>query len=130
MKSKLDFSDLVGGVIIEIKGLQSGSDEIIFVLKDGRKLTMYHDQDCCENVAVEDFEGDILDMLNTPILKAEMSTNQNDPEEDAGDSFTWTFYKLATIKGSLDIRWYGTSNGYYSEEVYLKWEIPEFKYII
>lgn len=99
-------------------------DEIFFHTKEGNEYRMYHSQDCCESVAIEDVVGDWKDLIGNPILLAEEATDTENPKtEKYGDyeytdeSSTWTFYKLATVKGYVDIRWYGSSNGYYSESV-------------
>jgi len=80
---------------------------------------MYHSQDCCESVYLEDVCGDINDLLNSTILKASEDTNHNDdpPAEGSDESYTWTFYNIATFNGHVTFRWFGSSNGYYSESV-------------
>lgn len=102
-----------------IKGLtltdvRQVSDEKIHFVSDDRKFEMLHHQDCCESVYIEDVNGDLMDLVGSPILVAE-EREENNPE--AGESGTWTFYTLRTNKGSVDIRWNGESNGYYSESV-------------
>lgn len=97
--------------------------QIIFHFDNGEKYMMYHDQDCCEDVYIEDIDGDINLLIGQPLVVAEYVTtrNHNDVEKpastDEGDSQTWTFYRLGNVNTFVVIRWYGTSNGYYSEEV-------------
>jgi len=107
------FEDLVGKVLTKVENISD--DQIIFYEENGDRYILYHSQDCCESVTVEDIIGDLDDLVGVPILMADEAKNYS--SEDSGDSETWTFYKLATIKGYVTIRWYGTSNGYYSEEV-------------
>ncbi len=96
--------------------IETLGDEIIFRTHNNRVFRMYHEQDCCEAVWIEDIAGDLNDLVGMPLVCAEERT-QDDP--NACESGTWTFYEFATIKGSVTIRWYGSSNGYYSESVLL-----------
>lgn len=106
-------SDFYGKYITNIE--KDEDFKIIFHLEDGSIYEMYHEQDCCESVTIDDVCGDLNDLIDTPIVIFEEVTETG--EDGDYESFTWTFYKIATIKGYVDIKWFGTSNGYYSEEV-------------
>lgn len=118
IEKEAEFKELIGKTILDIEGLEKGSDEVVFVCSDGSKYKMYHYQNCCESVEVEEVIGDKDDLIGSEIIIAEENTNAEGPRlEEYDDSYTWTFYKLATKKGYVDIRWYGSSNGYYAEDV-------------
>lgn len=107
-----EFGDLKGKILSKVERVEY--NEIIFTCTDGVRYKMFHEQDCCEDVFIEDVNGDPLDLINTEILVADEKSSTKDT--DCG-SETWTFYTIRTMKGSVDIRWYGNSNGCYSEKV-------------
>lgn len=109
-KSPLFLSDIVGKTPVSI---ECGEDNIIFVLSDGMAVKFYHEQDCCEVVSIEDVNGDWADLIGAPLLVADERSEHG----ECGESSTWTFYTFRSVKGSVDVRWYGQSNGYYSERV-------------
>lgn len=96
---------------------------ITFRLINGDQLLMKHHHECCESVWIEDVCGDPDDLVGV-ITQAEVAMGFMTRDEfkavehKSGDQDicgTWTFYKFATNRGSVTIRWCGTSNGCYSE---------------
>ena len=136
---EISFETLKGKTLNDIK---IEKDEVFFFTTGEEEFKLFHSQDCCENVSVEEVIGDIKDLLDHPILLAEEVSSENPDEatlekrkaewvaegteyystfesflRSRYESETWTFYKISTIKGSVTIRFYGSSNGYYSERV-------------
>jgi hypothetical protein len=106
-------------------GLITGRDSVVIHTASGKVYEMWHGQDSSEKVYLADVDGDWKDLIGSPILMAEKVTSdleQEDDENPFGDTLykVWTFYKLATIKGYVTLRWIGESNGYYSVEVIFK----------
>lgn len=99
----------------------TSTDDTVTFSNDEETYIMQHNQDCCESVYLEDVNGDLADLVGTPIVEATEETSGTNPPgvpvPDYQDSFTWTFYRIRTIKGTVVLRWYGSSNGYYSETV-------------
>ena len=90
-----------------------------FIITNNDVYELYHSQDCCERVRIEDITGDLSDLLYKPILLAEEVENAI-PSPDA----IWTFYKLSTNRGSVTIRWSGKTDSTYSVAVSWRKVIP------
>lgn len=110
------FETLIGYVFEKVVH-DDHHDAIEFYLSEYDKKPLFiltHIQDCCELVYIESIVGDLSDLEKSPILMSELSTNEDDVDQEY-EHVTWTFIKFATLKGYIDIRYYGTSNGYYGE---------------
>ena len=116
---RMPFEALKGKTLVEVK--VKDDDEILFTTTEGERYQLYHEQECCEDVHIESIVGDLEDLVGSEILMAEGAEGESrfkDEDEDEIRYYsTWTFYKLATMKGYVDIRWVGESNGCYSESV-------------
>jgi hypothetical protein len=128
-----DIEEFIGRTLARVEG-KPGDDVLRLWFSDGTAFEMYHSQDCCESVWLDDVIGDWSDIIGFQILEAskreqskrEQSKREREQSEGEfpkgdnchhADSYTWTFYELRTIRGFVQLRWYGSSNGYYSESV-------------
>lgn len=110
------FSGLVGKTLTSIEGMEQGSETVSFKTSDGLEYRLTYYQDCCASCSIADVTGDVADLIGHPILAAEETSNADGPEPEYPESWTWTFYNMRTVKGAVNLRWLGESNGYYSEE--------------
>lgn len=107
--------DMIGRVFTRVEWREDSHGDNFLEFEDATGVFSFnHHQDCCENVYIESIVGDLQDLVGVPLLVADESSEDNPASPESG---TWTFYKFATSKGYVDVRWLGESNGYYSESV-------------
>ena len=111
-------AQMLGKTFVQVTGAV-GNFDLLFETANGERFMFTHQQDCCERVDINDIVGDLQDLVGEPLLVAEEVQGETpvDFNEREYESVTWTFYKFATRKGYVDVRWLGESNGYYSESV-------------
>ena len=115
------FEELIGKTLTAIKVDEKYAAWILFVVSEDEKYLLHNDEADCNDVQVtiDDINGDINDLVGSPLTMAESVSNEAFEKSQDAEG-TWTFYRFATVKGYVDIRWFGTSNGYYSETVTLE----------
>ena len=99
----------------------SSDEGLRFIEENGNSWLFSHEQECCEDVFLEDVAGSLDDLVGSPLLMAEEVSNEEEPDVpediDLYDSYEWTFYKFATAKGYVAARWFGAGNTFYSISV-------------
>ena len=90
------------------------SNESLLIHLNTHVLEMIHHQDCCEAVYLADVVGSFEDLIGYPLLEVSESIVDIATEDM---SSTTSYYNFRTVKASVQLRWVGESNGYYSETV-------------
>ena len=119
------FELVKGKTIVEVVGLKKQEESVVLKLGDKSELEFYHEYSCCEDFWLEDFEFSGKGIVGAKILDVLLVSEKQEVTYDG--SMTWTFYKIQTDKGELFMRWCGESNGYYSEDVDIKYTSSDGK---
>lgn len=104
-------TELIGQTVI---GVNVGRHALHLQLANGKKFGFWHERECCETVEIDQVDGDIDDLIGTPLVMAEVVSERYNGDDSL---CVYTFYKFATVNGYVTVRWNGTSNGYYGVKV-------------
>ena len=111
-KNSINIEQLTGMTITAV--VYKESDESLLIHLNTHVLEMIHHQDCCETVYLADVVGSFEDLIGYPLLEVSESIVDIGSEDM---SSTATYYNFKTVKASVQLRWVGESNGYYSVAV-------------
>ena len=113
MKDK-SINQLVGKHIR--KAFENEDGAVIFDTDQGT-YKMYHEQNWCEQVYLEDTQGDMEFLQDADIITAYEESGETSSDDTDDYENGWTFYRIQTNKGIVVFRWCGSSNGCYSIDV-------------
>lgn len=110
--SNFDIKSLIGETLSYIDDC---GDQIVLTTVSGRKIRIYHEQECCESVRVEDTEGNWQELIGKVIIDI-------DEDIESGELGVYEYYTKTNLTFKVDgatviSKWIGESNGYYSESV-------------
>lgn len=105
--------DTITKQIFPARADQTQTDTVLFYNTRGPVFVLAHRQACCETCEIVDICGDLSNLENSPLLRAEARQQLSEDNPETG---TWTFFEFATIKGSVTITFLGESNGWYNED--------------
>ena len=111
-RNSINFEQLTGMTITAV--VYKETNESLLIHLNTHVLEMIHHQDCCETVYLADVVGSFEDLIGYPLLEVSETIVNN---ELIGESSTASYYNFRTIKASVQLRWVGESNGFYSEIV-------------
>ena len=108
----IDIAQLKGMTITAV--IYKEDTESLLIHLNSHVLKMIHHQECCETVYLADVVGSFEDLIGYPLLEVSETIVDIGNENIAG---TASYYNFKTLKSSVQLRWVGESNGYYSETV-------------
>lgn len=96
------------------KGDTIDGNDAVYLTTDRGVFRLHHVQDCCECVVVESLTGW---SGNGGVVRVAEERTDGGENDERGESWLATFYTIRTDGDDIDLRWFGESNGYYSESV-------------
>lgn len=89
-------------------------DQMIIELDTGERYSIEHYHNCCESVCIHEVFGN-NDLIGFPLESVtEDHPDFPVPNKDEYDiCWEWTVYTFKNAKGTLVVKWYGSSNGCY-----------------